>query len=155
LSVPATLHASPLNTADVDTFAGPMVPGAAAADAPIVRADGSQGWLLRELLPAVAASSPEPLAALSATSPATRFTALVFGDGPAAEQTLAAIRQADRPLHVVRVASIGAGEAAALRYDARDGTAYLLRPDQHVCARWRAPTAEALRKAFDHAMAKA
>ncbi|MBU1359668.1 MAG: FAD-dependent oxidoreductase [Gammaproteobacteria bacterium] len=155
LSVPATLHWSPLNTADADTFAGPMVPGAAAADAPIVRADGSQGWLLRELLPAVAASSPEPLAALSATSPATRFTALVFGDGPAAEQTLAAIRQADRPLHVVRVASIGAGEAAALRYDARDGTAYLLRPDQHVCARWRAPTAEALRKAFDHAMAKA
>jgi 3-(3-hydroxy-phenyl)propionate hydroxylase len=27
---------------------------------------------------------------------------------------------------------------ATARYDARAGTCYLLRPDQHVCARWRA-----------------
>ena len=26
---------------------------------------------------------------------------------------------------------------AAQRYDAQPGTAYLIRPDQHVCARWR------------------
>jgi len=26
---------------------------------------------------------------------------------------------------------------AAARYDATPGTFYLIRPDQHVCARWR------------------
>jgi len=26
---------------------------------------------------------------------------------------------------------------AAARYDAKPGTFYLIRPDQHVCARWR------------------
>src|SRR5450631_487927 len=49
LSVPATLHGSTLNTPDAEAFAGRMVPGAAAADAPVVRADGSSSWLLREL----------------------------------------------------------------------------------------------------------
>ncbi|VTU41000.1 3-(3-hydroxy-phenyl)propionate/3-hydroxycinnamic acid hydroxylase [Variovorax sp. PBS-H4] len=134
LSVPSTLHGSPLNTPDVDAFEGRMVPGAPAADAPIVRADGSTGWLLRAL-------------------PA-RFTALVFGEGEAAERSLAAIAEADRPLHVVRVTACGEGELAARRYDARPGTVYLLRPDQHVCARWRAPGAQALREAFDRALAK-
>ncbi len=41
---------------------------------------------------------------------------------------------------------------AAQRYDARPGTAYLLRPDQHVCARWRAPTADAVAAALRRAL---
>ena len=53
LSVPATLHGSPLNTLDAGdesrTFAGAMVPGAAAADAPVLRADGKPVWWLQEL----------------------------------------------------------------------------------------------------------
>jgi 3-(3-hydroxy-phenyl)propionate hydroxylase len=143
LSVPSTLHGSSLNTADVDAFVGPMVPGAPAADAPVACADGSTGWLLRELCP------------VSVAEARTRFTALVFGDGEAAERSLRVLSQADLPLHIVRIAATGEGELASKRYDARPGTVYLLRPDQHVCARWRHPTPEAVRAARDRALAKA
>ncbi|MDL9998965.1 FAD-dependent oxidoreductase [Variovorax sp. J22P240] len=143
LSVPTTLRGSPLNTPDVDAFVGPMVPGAPAADAPIVCADGGTGWLLRELCPA------------SPSEARTRFTALVFGEGEVTEQSLRVLAQADLPLHIVRVAATGEGELAAHRYDAQPGTVYLLRPDQHVCARWRNPTPQAVRAARDRAMAKA
>jgi 3-(3-hydroxy-phenyl)propionate hydroxylase len=47
LSVPAVLADSPLNTHDGDAFAGKMVPGAVACDAPV---DGPRGrWLLEHL----------------------------------------------------------------------------------------------------------
>ncbi|WPG38068.1 FAD-dependent oxidoreductase [Variovorax sp. EBFNA2] len=135
LSVATVLRDSPLNTPDADSFAGAMVPGAAAADAPVRRTDGSTGWLLRECHVA-------------------RFTALVFGTGDAAERSLQALNASDLALHVVRVDGDGA-ELATQRYDAQPGTVYLLRPDQHVCARWRQPTAAKLRAALDHALAKA
>ncbi|QFZ82250.1 FAD-dependent oxidoreductase [Variovorax paradoxus] len=137
LSVATVLRDSPLNTPDADSFAGAMVPGAAAADAPVRRADGSTGWLLRECHVA-------------------RFTALVFGTGDAAERSLQALEASDLALHVVRVEGTGAdAELAMQRYDAQPGTVYLLRPDQHVCARWRQPTAAKIRAALDHALAKA
>ncbi|SFQ18541.1 FAD-dependent oxidoreductase [Variovorax sp. 770b2] len=136
LSVPAVLRDSPLNTPDTDTFDGAMVPGAAAADAPIVCADGRTGWLLRECHVA-------------------QFTALVFGTGEAAERSAQALKASGRPLHIVRVhGTTPAGELAARRYDAQPGTVYLLRPDQHVCARWRQPAAADIRTAIDHALAK-
>jgi 3-(3-hydroxy-phenyl)propionate hydroxylase len=132
LSVPAVLHGSPLSTPDGDDFAGPMAPGAAAADAPIVRADGSTGWLLRE-----ACQAPG-------------FAALLFGQGAAAERSLQALKASDLPLHILPVE----GELADTRYDARPGTVYLLRPDQHVCARWREPSTADIRAAFDRALAR-
>jgi 3-(3-hydroxy-phenyl)propionate hydroxylase len=132
LSVPAVLHGSPLHTPDAEPFAGPMVPGAAAADAPIVRADGSTGWLLRE------------------ACRVHGFTALLFGQDEAAERSLQALKAIDLPLHILRVE----GQLAAERYDARPGTVYLLRPDQHVCARWRKPSAADIRAAFDRALAR-
>jgi 3-(3-hydroxy-phenyl)propionate hydroxylase len=39
------------------------------------------------------------------------------------------------------------------RYDGKPGTVYLLRPDQHVCARWRRFGLFAVRAAIAHATA--
>ena len=41
------------------------------------------------------------------------------------------------------------------RYDLRPGTAYLIRPDQHVCARWREVSADKVEAAIAHALALA
>src|SRR5439155_280847 len=115
-------------------------PGAPAADAPIACSDGSAGWLLRELNPA-------------------GFSALVFGDdsggGDLAERSARAVAEADPAVKVVRIALSSVHELATQRYDARPGTVYLLRPDHHVCARWREPDTQAIRAALDHALAKA
>jgi 3-(3-hydroxy-phenyl)propionate hydroxylase len=128
LSVPAVLADSPLNTPDRDAdFAtGPdaMVPGAPAADAPVVGPDGE--WLLGYL--------------------GGDFTLLAF-DATFDRGDVAALARDRIACRVVRVGggpAVGAialeesGGLAGRRYDARPGTAYLIRPDQHVCARWRA-----------------
>ena len=57
------------------------------------------------------------------------FTVLYFGeDAPGAA---AQVRM------VVVTAAMDQDGLASARYDARPGTTYLVRPDQHVCARWR------------------
>ncbi len=151
LSVPATLHGSALNTPDADigaaAFTGLMVPGAAAADAPVQRADGSHSWWLREL--------------------GIGFTALIaVGDGAGAGQAMAAslreLRGAGSALKVLRVVSAsGAADPGALidtdgaltrRYDLQPGTVCLFRPDQHVCARWREPTVAKVEAAIARAL---
>jgi 3-(3-hydroxy-phenyl)propionate hydroxylase len=125
LSVPSTLHGSALNTPDFGAFSGLMVPGAPALDAPLV-CDGRSSWLLREL--------------------GADFTLLVFGDAPAWTANL--------KLKVLAIdAVMDTSGHAAQRYDAQPGTAYLLRPDQHVCARWRAPTKAAVEAALWRATA--
>lgn len=134
LSVPAALHDSPLNTADTERFAGRMRPGTVAADAPLLLADGRRSWLLRALA-------------------GTGFTALVFGEGDAAERSARALAEAGVAL--LRVALSEENRLAAERYDAQPGTVYLLRPDQHVCARWRQPQPADIRQALDRALAKA
>jgi 3-(3-hydroxy-phenyl)propionate hydroxylase len=127
LSVPATLHASPLNTPDRDRFAGAMVPGAPAVDAPLP----GGGWLLRRLA-------------------GNGFAALVFGDDTgAARQALAAGSEGLLPVQVVTLPCEG---LVAQRYDAQPGTVVLLRPDQHVCARWRTPNAADVAAALKRAL---
>jgi len=140
LSVATYLDGSPLNTPDVDTgdaaFSGWMAPGAPLDDAP-VRLDGHEGWLLRQI---------------------DAFTLLVFGPGGLTPQDLAALPVSVRLLRVQPAGQAGAGELEdvqgliAKRLDAKPGTAYLLRPDQHVAARWRNVDAGALRAALQRTL---
>ncbi|TPQ36807.1 FAD-dependent oxidoreductase [Burkholderia ubonensis] len=131
LSVPAVLTDSPLNTPDRagDAFACAMRPGAVAADAP-VRAEQASGWLLRHL--------------------GDGFAGVLFGlpgDAGALAQALDGLALPVRPVlivpagHALAVPGVDVLEdvdgLAAQRYDAQPGTFYLLRPDQHVCARMR------------------
>jgi len=141
LSLPATLSESPLNTPDVaGAFGSGPVPGAAAIDAPV---SGPRGdWLLGYL--------------------GGGFTLLCFGGGiPADAVRLLAgdgiactvVQVGGKP--AAGVCSIDDSEGlAAKRYDARQGTCYLLRPDQHVCARWRAFELGAVRAALARATAQ-
>lgn len=122
LSVPATLSNSPLNTPDQDRFAGRMVPGAPLTDAP-VQVEGRDTWLLRSL--------------------GSDFTLLVFGQAPdwATQLSDVTVLLVGPDIHDTQ-------GLVAQRLDATPGTAYLLRPDQHVCARWRQPTEAAVRAAL-------
>jgi 3-(3-hydroxy-phenyl)propionate hydroxylase len=146
LSVPALLTASPLNTPDADAFEGWMLPGAPLDDAP-VRAAGTPGWLLPHT------GAGFVLMCFGAPGAAQRgaFEALAHGSVPV------------RPLVVMPAGEPGpaglpwledAEGLVAKRFDARPGTAYLIRPDQHVAARWRRFDAGDVRAALARAIAR-
>ncbi len=115
LSTPAVLDNSPLNTPDrPGEFAAGLPPGSPAANAPLIEGN-KPVWLMDRLK-------------------GESFSALCFG------------ADAAMPPGIASVAIAAAGEAGALtdaeglafrRYDAKPGTVYLIRPDQHVAARWR------------------
>lgn len=129
LSTPAVYARSPLNTPDADSFAANMAPGSPCADAPITH-DGRTTWLLDRI--------------------GTHFTLLYFGDEipPTAQAALAALEPSVLTLILARQ------DVAAARYDAKPGTAYLIRPDQHVAARWRDFSVEAVSVALDHCLTR-
>jgi len=144
LSLPTTHRTSPLSTADGDGFAGAMQPGAPAADAP-VRIGGRDAWLLDhvggrfELLLFAPFDAALRVELQRAFGDRLRVTAIVPRDGGAADGG----RCIEDAQDLVRQ-----------RYDARPGTAYLLRPDQHVAARWRRPTAAGIRAALARAQGR-
>ncbi|HSQ72237.1 MAG TPA: FAD-dependent oxidoreductase [Rubrivivax sp.] len=143
LSVPALLTASPLNTPDSEPFEGWMVPGSPIDDAP-VRVVGRPGWLLPQT--------------------GQGFVLMLFGAPSAAQRdAIEALARETVPVHPLVVQGPGDAVPLALpwvedseglvarRFDALPGTAYLIRPDQHVCARWRRFDAGAVRAALARA----
>jgi 3-(3-hydroxy-phenyl)propionate hydroxylase len=132
LSTPSTLHGSSLNTPDVDAFRGAMGPGAPAADAPVTLPDGTPTWLLAQL--------------------GAGFTVLVAGAVPAALKDVDG-RGLDVKFLGVGTDLLDPSGVLAQRYDLRPGSTVLLRPDQHVCARWREADAARVTAAIRRALA--
>ncbi|MBB3260226.1 3-(3-hydroxy-phenyl)propionate hydroxylase [Paraburkholderia bannensis] len=153
LSVPAVLHESTLNTADEDSFTGQMVPGASCADAPLSDAQGNAQWLLKQLggrftglLFCRAGTSLDgqtraALDALAGGAVPLDFVAVIDGEGAQPEGLPAGTK-------VLRDAQ----GLAAQRYGAQDGAFYLIRPDQHVSARWHRASAPRVERALKRAL---
>ncbi|MCL4747108.1 MAG: FAD-dependent oxidoreductase [Burkholderiaceae bacterium] len=147
LSVPSFYLGSQLNSEDREAFAGRMMPGAPCDDAPVT-IDGESRWLLEVL--------------------GGRFQALLFVDDPqalpqGAREFIDALVEDSPSVQTVVIARVAghvegarvlvdAQGLAARRYDAREGTVHLLRPDQHVCARMREPDIARARDAVRRAL---
>jgi 3-(3-hydroxy-phenyl)propionate hydroxylase len=128
-SVPS-IYDSPLSTLDCDAWRGGPRPGASMLDAPIAARAGDLAFLTEAFIKA-----------------GTRFTLLEFANGVGV----------DPPdgVGVIRIGGqdgfVDCARLAGARYDAEPGTAYLLRPDGYVAARFRHPT----RTGLDAALARA
>jgi 3-(3-hydroxy-phenyl)propionate hydroxylase len=141
LSTPTVLEGSPLSTPDDADFECALVPGGVALDAPVRTRDGRAAWLLSHLRDGFMAlrfcRAGEHIDALPVP------TLAIFPAGGAGT-----VSAGVTPLEDI-------DGLVAQRYDARPGTLYLIRPDQHVCARWRsvdtAKLAAAMRRAVGHA----
>ena len=129
LSVPS-IYDSPLSSADCDAWRGGPRPGASMLDAPIAARGGASSYLTDAFIKA-----------------GTQFRLLEFANGAAVDppEDLGVIRIGGKDGFADCEGLVGA------RYDAEPGTAYLLRPDGYVAARFRQPTRSALEVALARA----
>ena len=124
LSVPSILDGSPLNTPDEDEFSDKQRPGAPCLDAP-VSINGEDAWFLNQL--------------------GDRFVGIYFSEDGTTPEEISSIGLAQVPVETITVTRTNSGgnnifDSKGLlhrHYDAQPGAYYLIRPDQHVAARWR------------------
>lgn len=138
LSIACILVESELNTTSRDDFAGNLVPGAPAIDAP-VRVNGEQSWFLKCL--------------------GKGFTGVYFAlDGASVPVDAVELEGDAIPVETIIVAAHAQTDALIdhkgllqQRLDGKPGTYCLFRPDQHLVARWRNFDLQAVRSAVANA----
>ena len=146
LSVPALLQASPWLTPDADSgWQGWMQAGAPLDDAPVSTA-GVSGWLLR----ATGHGFVLLHFGVADAAAAAVLHGLSLGALPLRPLLVLAADEAEATLRGLPAVVDSAG-LAARRCDTRPGSVVLLRPDQHVAARWRTLDAAAVRAALARA----
>ena len=145
LSVPCTLDESPYITADEDEFSAKQRPGSPCVDAPITLR-GKDAWFLNQL--------------------ESCFTGIYFTDNEhqAAPEEINNIGTKDVPVKTLCINLNGNNNSneqisdskglIASHYDAKPGNFYLIRPDQHVSARWREFNSGKIQKALNKALGK-
>ncbi|PRY71137.1 FAD-dependent oxidoreductase [Halomonas ventosae] len=152
LSMPCRYEDSPLNGPDAEGMPADLRPGSPAKDAPI-RLCGESTWLLNQL-------GSRFVLLLDGRLPTSQAEALA----PELETLLNA--QPDLDLLVLGPASRAlsglprttliedADGLVVERYGLEPGASYLIRPDQHVTARWPDCRREAVNHAIDRALGK-
>lgn len=129
LSVPCS-YDTPLSSRDADPWRSGPSPGCSMLDAPVATRAGQQAYLTDAF-----------------RKGGTDFTLLSFSNG-------AAIDAPDGVKDIRIGGEDGLADSLGLvakRYDAEPGSAYLLRPDGYVAARFRHPTREAIATALAQA----
>lgn len=150
LSMPCRYDHSPLNTPDLDGGPNELRPGSPIKDAPI-QVDKKSAWLLNQfgngfvlLLDGRvndqhAATLFEDLTNLLERQP--DISLVIIAPTPQALNTLPRTTVIDDVDGLV-----------TQRYDLKAGAGYLIRPDQHVAARWHTITAQKVENALDRAL---
>ena len=144
LSKPCHYPQSPLSSSDSDGFDGGVEPGHSCPDAPVTGGNDS-GWLLNHI--------------------GNRFNLLVKGqvDPEAVEAIESAVKASGQLLDWVCVDDAEHSVPQALqlgdekgvlneRYNLGEAAVYLIRPDQHVAARWRTLDPAAVNAALRRAL---
>src|SRR5262249_36524211 len=124
----ATVYDTPLSTPHPAAFAGSAKLGAPVPDVPVRGHNGERGFLLEQL--------------------GHGFEVLHVKNG--------ARPQAPEQIKLIEIGEDLHDETGlfAQRFDASPGATYVLRPDQHLTARFRAFDANAVQKAVDRALSR-